>query len=524
MNKWMPIAFALIVFAGLSLRVPKLADRPLHHDEANQAYRFGLLLEEGVYEYDAEDHHGPSLYYLTLPIAWLTGAESFQETSEITYRALPVLFGMLLILCVPILRSGIGCIAVLAAAGFTAISPAMAYYSRFYIQEISLVFFTFLMIAAGYRSIKTGSRRWAIACGLAAGLMFATKETAIIAYAAVVGAGLLCSLVTKNTHLPLKNIALVLVFGTLTSFILFSSFLTHPSGPMESILAFKGYFARGAGVETEHVHPWYFYLKMLTRYRFDGGPVWSEGLVFALGLFGCFATARKKLPDNCDAGLARFLMFYTLLLTLAYSVIAYKTPWCLLSFLHGWIIMAAIGTASVFALIARRITIRNAAIACRVGILLLLAYPVFATYRLARNTVFRYAADYRSPYVYAHTSPDFKNLVRRVGELAAVSPKGEAMYVQVIAKPDETWPLPFYLRRFPNVGYWTDAESVPGNVKPDLVVSAPNFEPDPDAFLSEFYGLRAGTLVALHIDRALWDAFLETRNQSKRTDRADLVQ
>ena len=111
MNKWMPITFLLILLAGLSLRVPKLADRPLHHDEANQAYRFGLLLEDGTYEYDAEDHHGPTLYYLTLPIAKLTGVRSFKESTEITYRALPVLFGMLLILCIPLLRSGIGCIA-----------------------------------------------------------------------------------------------------------------------------------------------------------------------------------------------------------------------------------------------------------------------------------------------------------------------------------------------------------------------------------------------------------------------------
>ena len=121
----------------------------MHHDEANQAYRFGTLLETGSYEYDSDDHHGPTLYYLTLPVAGLTGAETFAETNETTYRILPVLFGILLILCTPLLRSGVGCIAVLAAALFTAISPAMAYYSRFYIQEMLLVFFTLLTIAAG---------------------------------------------------------------------------------------------------------------------------------------------------------------------------------------------------------------------------------------------------------------------------------------------------------------------------------------------------------------------------------------
>ena len=56
MNKWMPVAFLMILAAGLALRAPRLAERPMHHDEANQAYRFGMLLEEGTYEYDRDDH------------------------------------------------------------------------------------------------------------------------------------------------------------------------------------------------------------------------------------------------------------------------------------------------------------------------------------------------------------------------------------------------------------------------------------------------------------------------------------
>lgn len=509
--KWMPIAFLLILFAGLSLRVPKLADRPLHHDEANQAYRFGLLLEDGTYTYDAEDHHGPTLYYLTLPIAKLTGVTSFETTTESTYRALPVLFGMLLICCIPLLRSGIGCIAVLAAALFTAISPAMAYYSRFYIQEMLLVFFTLLAMASGWLSMKSGSRRWAMVCGLSAGLMFATKETAVLSFAALVGASILCTLMARTSHLPLKNLLLALVSAILVSYVLFSSFFTHPEGPLESILAFKGYAARGAGVETEHLQPWNYYLRMLTVYRFEGGPRWSEGLAFGLGLLGCAAILGRKLPQNVDAGFARYIMFYTLLLTAAYSVLSYKTPWCILSFLLGWILLAGIGVASLLDCCRNTITIRSAVRSIRIIILLLLVHPVYATYQLAHRTVYRYAADYRNPYVYAHTSPDFKNLVNRITDLTAASPKGNNIYIQVIAKSDSTWPLPFYLRAFPNVGYWTDALEVPGDVKPDLIISPVEFETDAAAFLTEFYGLRPDTLLSIHIDRKLWDTFLETR-------------
>ena len=505
--KWMPIAFLVIIGIALGLRLPHLADRPMHHDEANQAYRFGTLLEKGTYEYDSYDHHGPTLYYLTLPVAWLTGGETFAETSETTYRILPVIFGMLLILCVPLLRSGIGCFAVLAAALFTAISPAMAYYSRFYIQEILLVFFTLLTIAAGWHAWCSGSRTWAVVAGLSAGLMFATKETAVIAYAAMVGAAVLSAVLTRKIHLPLKNLLVAGICALAVAFTLFSSFFTNLDGPLESILAFKGYFVRGAGVDTDHVHPWNFYLRMLTVYRFDGGPIWSEALIFGLGVGGCILILLQKIPSKCNPGLARFLMFYTLLLTIAYSAISYKTPWCILSFLHGWILLAGIGIASILEMSQRgkRPRLQSGTV------LVLLLILVLVTYRTAHRTVFRYAADYRNPYVYAHTAPDFMRLMRRIGALEAVSPWGRDMYIQVVADPKETWPLPFYLREFPNVGYWVDAALVPTQPPPDIVISSTGHETHPEGYLTEYYGLRADTLLAVHIRRPLWERFIETR-------------
>ena len=63
----------LALASGLCLRLARLDTRPMHHDEANQAVKFGTLLETGQYHYDFRDHHGPTLYYLTLPAAWLRG-------------------------------------------------------------------------------------------------------------------------------------------------------------------------------------------------------------------------------------------------------------------------------------------------------------------------------------------------------------------------------------------------------------------------------------------------------------------
>ena len=71
----------LIAAAALALRLPQLAVRPMHGDEANQAVRTGLLWETGVYRYDPAEHHGPSLYYLTLPALWLSGAKDFAASA-----------------------------------------------------------------------------------------------------------------------------------------------------------------------------------------------------------------------------------------------------------------------------------------------------------------------------------------------------------------------------------------------------------------------------------------------------------
>ena len=96
-----PPAFLLLLVIGivaLGLRCWHLDRRPMHHDEANQAVRTGGVLETGVYRYDLEDHHGPTLYYLTLPVAWLFHERDLAGLRESTVRVVPVLFGVELIL------------------------------------------------------------------------------------------------------------------------------------------------------------------------------------------------------------------------------------------------------------------------------------------------------------------------------------------------------------------------------------------------------------------------------------------
>jgi len=65
--------FAILL--GFALRLPRLASRPMHTDEAVHAIKFGALLEENRYRYDPHEYHGPTLNYFTLIPAWIASAE-----------------------------------------------------------------------------------------------------------------------------------------------------------------------------------------------------------------------------------------------------------------------------------------------------------------------------------------------------------------------------------------------------------------------------------------------------------------
>ncbi len=152
----------------------------MHTDEAVHADNFRTLLEGGTYKYDPHEYHGPTLNYFTLIPARLTSADTYPQLTEVTLRIVPVVFGTVLILLTLLLVRGLGPAAVVAAL-LAALSPAMVFYSRYYIQETLLVCFTFGVIVCGYRYLRTQALPWALATGVFVGLMHATKETCIIA-------------------------------------------------------------------------------------------------------------------------------------------------------------------------------------------------------------------------------------------------------------------------------------------------------------------------------------------------------
>jgi uncharacterized protein (TIGR03663 family) len=512
--------FLLVVCAALLFRVVRLDLRPMHHDEANQAVKFGDLLERGEYRYDPTEHHGPSLYYCSLPFAWVRGGTSFASLDEAALRLVPALFGVGIILLFLLFKGGYSPTAIFFSGIFAAVSPVMVFYSRFYIQEMLLVFFLVGAMASSWRYHVERKWGWAAATGFFLGMMYATKETSVIAFGALfVGLALarisgkesrraLVIPETRKSEMPpLSHLLVLLGSAILVCFLFFSSFFQNPKGILDSVLAFKTYFSKAADAGF-HSYPWPYYLKMLAFSRYGNGPVWSEALILALALAGCVAAFRQRPWGNSGALFRRFVFFYALLSTAAYSLIPYKTPWNMLPFYIGIILLAGSGAAYLLEVVRKPII--------QSLIFVILGLGLYQLGGQSYRANFVYEADPRNPYVYAQTSPDFLNLVRRVEDISRLNPEGKDLLTKVITYPDEAWPLPWYLRGFTRVGYWQEADEAGELVDVPIIISSPDKTEGiwPELQLthqSEFFGLRPEVPLALSVREDLWEKFLETR-------------
>src|SRR3989304_3793299 len=83
-----------VVVGSAALLLASLGNRPMHCDEAVHAIKFGKLLECDDYVYDPREYHGPSLNFLTLPIARAASARTLAEMTEIHPRLLPSICGV----------------------------------------------------------------------------------------------------------------------------------------------------------------------------------------------------------------------------------------------------------------------------------------------------------------------------------------------------------------------------------------------------------------------------------------------
>jgi uncharacterized protein (TIGR03663 family) len=518
MNRWWLAGWVLTLGVGLALRAPDLTLRPMHNDEGVNAMKFRSLYVDHAYKYNPNEFHGPTLPYLTLPAAWLQGGGNFNRFSEATYRSVTVAFGLGLILLLTLLIPDFGRAAALWAAAFTALSPAMVFYSRYYIHEMLLVFFSAWSFICCWRYVRSGRAAWAVAGGLGLGLMYASKETFVFAVAAMllaIGSSIIWRRWREGgtpgfqPRWKWPHLIAALAAAVMTAVLFFSSFFTNAAGLSDALRTYMPWLRR-AGGETPHAHPWNFYFERLLFFHVRDGPFWSEGFVVALALAGFLGALRGQ------SRLLRLIAFYTFWLTLIYTLIPYKTPWCLLGFYHGMILLAGAGAALLWQ------GCRAAGLKAALAVVLTagashLAWQSWRGNFAVDSRGLPFCDSAKNPYVYSQTLPDALRLVDTVEALARVSPQGYKTLVEVMS-PESYWPLPWYLRRFQNVGFWDNIPSqppVPMASVPIMIVAAElhaAFDEGPGKthLMPGYFALRPQVFLELYVNTNLWAAYVKT--------------
>jgi uncharacterized protein (TIGR03663 family) len=444
-TRWLPLT--LIALGALWLRVHELALRPMHADEANQAVKTGELLENGHYVFDPGDHHGPTLYYAALPIAWIRGQRTLAALDETTVRLVPALFGTIAVLLIGVLAAPLGRITALTAAGFLAVSPPAVYYSRYFIQETLLLTFMLGGLVCGARWWRSGRSGWCAAAGGCIGLMLATKETALLFLGAAAVALLSARPPRPATLRWRRDLAIALGTAFVVSALFYTSFGSHLAGLRDFGASLFGGWKRATGA-TSHEKPWWYYLRLFAWQR-EGGLIWEQVLFSLLAFAGAIlalSLSIRRRAEAAERSRAENLLYaaaiYTAIVALILSAAPYKTPWNMIHLVPGMAVLAA----GAMDAIAR---LRTGKIVAVAAVFLTAATLLSQTWQAA----FTRAADPRNPYAYVHSAPDvlkFRALVE-----AALVRAPATQPIRIIS--EEYWPLPWYLRGLPRVGYWSNA-------------------------------------------------------------------
>jgi len=309
--------FLVIALFALVVRLPQLADRPMHTDEAINGYIIGDLLAGKPFHYDPQDRHGPVLYLLAEPVARMCGAKNLSDLTETELRLTPVLIGSAMILLFGAAVEFIGFIPCLIAALLFALAPLPVYYSRYFIHETLFVAAAFGLILAGWRTLKKNSVPLAVLTGLCAALMLAGKETAVIHFAALAGA-MVCGWLLKREKFPAPKIVATafLVFVAMT--VLLFTWFGHNWLALSDLAHAMSRFTARAGGEGHEKSFWY-YAQLLTS-----GVSGYVTLIMAMS--GALFVVQQPAKNR----FLTLLAIYAVLIFLIYSAIP-----CRLHAVHG---------------------------------------------------------------------------------------------------------------------------------------------------------------------------------------------
>ena len=431
----------LIVALGAFLRIFLLGIKPPHFDEGINGWFVDQMVKNGFYNYDPTNYHGPLHFYILFLSQTLLGRNLWA-------LRLPVVLGS--IFCIrlatkfePVVGRNTSLLAALAMS----VSPGFVFYGRYAIHEVWLLLFSMLFVLGLLGLWKYGTRGylWCVCMGLAG--MILTKETYIIH----VGCALLAIPIAWVSY-RLKptddgqiapqtwryvDLALAILVGIAAIIFFYSGTFLHWNGLKGLYQTFGAWFKTGHN-GNGHEKPYYYWLMLVARYEW---PV-LFGLIFC----SCCQFFRS-LP-------VRYLAIMGVGCLTAYSIVHYKTPWCIISVV--WPLLFVFG--AILSLVPPFYQ-QVSRVACGV----LLACSLLVTIWLN----YFHCTTESEPYVYVQTYNDIFKLTDPLLKLAHSNPT----YYQLVGHMIRTsaYPIPWMLGDFPRVGYY-EHDNLPTTLDADFLL------------------------------------------------------
>ena len=518
---------AIVILAvAAAARLTLLGIKPPHFDEGVNGWFVDQMTHTGFYHYDPTNYHGPLHFYVLFLAQTLLGRHIWALRLPLALVSLATVYLTLRF------DRFIGRGAALWAAAAMAVSPGCVFYGRYAIHECWLVF-SLMLVAWGLAGLwQLGERKylWAVWIGITGAVL--TKETYVIHFACAalalpcvwllgmaspaaetggaapqewtardmtLGAllfagcvGFFCVCATGAAKEPYVICfvcgALSLSCGWLLGRASPTAQMERPasqrwtardmmlgallfagcvvffySGTFMDMRGLKGlYETFGAWAQTGragngHEKAWYYWLQLFGRYE------WPS----CVGLLVALACVLPRTPR-----LIRGLAIYATGTLAAYSIIHYKTPWCVVSLTWPYLLLFGCGVDFAF---------RKYGSWTGVAAATLLAANLCDM--VALN--FFHFTDAKEPYVYVQTFPDIDKLMKPLDALIARNPANYQLTGHIMV--ESYHPLPWLLGDFPNIGYYDDDTNPPKMDADFLLVEETRIDDAESALREEYF-------------------------------------
>jgi uncharacterized protein (TIGR03663 family) len=392
----------------------------------------------GFYRYDPENYHGPLYFYVLFVFLTLGGRNLWALRLPAVIASLASVWAALKF------NRFFGSATARLGALALAVSPAAVFYGRSAIHE-SWVVLALMILTLGLLGLwKEGLRRDLVLVVVGVVMLLLLKETAVIHLVCFVLAGLCLMLWQKLVpSVPAQSLAArrwnwrdALLFSLITLVVMlffYSGTFLNWQGVPDFFRAYGKWFQTGVGAggheKTDYqfgscgLLNWYW-VALMVRYEWPA-------------LLGLLVAVRLAWPAP---PMLRYLAIYALGVLTAYSIVPYKTPWCIISILWPFALLFGAGIVELREKLPRAIGP-------------FLAVVVLAgSLALCIRLNFRHYTDPKEPYVYVQTQPGIAVITEPLLGLAVRDPRKHELSGMILL--ESYYPLPWILGEFSKIGYY----------------------------------------------------------------------